>query len=199
LIDKNTRQKIIIATHNSGKLREFRALLDDRVYEVTSSGELGLADTEETGKTFVENALLKARNVLAFAEGSVAVGEDSGLCVRALGGEPGIHSKRWAEEQGGMKAAMQRLDELLKDKEDRAAFYVCVMAAVFADGTEKIFEGRVDGKIVWPMRGERGFGYDPVFLPDGETRTFAEMTDGEKGALSHRGRALRKFVAAMAG
>lgn len=191
------KKKIIVATHNAGKLQELKKLLDR--FEITSSGEMGLPDVNETGKTFAENAILKAKAAASNAKECIAIGEDSGLCVNALDGAPGICSKRWADDLGGMEAAMQKLESLLQDKKDRTAFFICVVAAVFPDGTEQVFEGKINGQITWPMRGNKGFGYDPIFIPDGETRTFAEMTDEEKNRFSHRGIALRKLIATLNG
>lgn len=191
-------EKIIFATHNKGKLRELREILCSHVGgDVTSSGELGLEEPEENGNSFSENALIKARSAAAAVDGCVAIGEDSGLCVNALDGFPGINSKRWADENGGMEPAMKKIWEKLDRKEDKSAFFICVMAAKFPDGSERIFEGRINGKITWPIRGASGFGYDPIFVPGGYEKTFAEMGEEEKNRISHRSIALSKLISAL--
>ena len=187
--------KLIIATHNKGKLREFRELLVPHFASVTSSGELGLAEPEETGKTFAENALLKARAACK-ASGLPALADDSGLCVAALGGEPGIHSARFAANNKGEKDfadAMRRIDESLKGK-PRGAFFIAVLALQYPDGRSELFEGRVTGTLCWPPRGENGHGYDPFFIPDSYDKTFGEMSGAEKNAISHRAAAVRKLL-----
>ncbi len=182
--------RLVIATHNKGKLREFQALLSPFVGEMVSAGELGLPEPEETGTTFQENALIKAR-AAAKASRLPALADDSGLCVKALSGEPGIYSARWAGPGKDFMKAMRRIHEELAENEDRSAFFIAALALVWPDGREELFEGRCEGTIVWPPRGDKGHGYDPCFQPAGETRTFAEMKAAEKDAQSHRGRAVR--------
>jgi len=195
--------RLIIATHNSGKLREFHELL--RPFDLTLLGAaaLGLAEPEETGSTFRDNAVLKAR-AAAQASGVVALSDDSGLCVEALDGAPGIYSARWAGPTKDFGAAMACIESELKARAApppwRASF-VSVLALAWPDGADEAFEGRVDGILVFPPRGTAGFGYDPIFLPDGHDRTFGEMSSEEKHgipadgslALSHRARAFQKL------
>jgi len=184
-----TEKKLVIATHNNGKLIEFRELLAPYGLTLTSAGELGLPEPEETGKDFRENALIKA-HASAQASGLPALADDSGLCVKALGGDPGLFSARWAGADKDFGMAMRRVQDALGANKDRSAYFMCVLALVWPDGHEELVEGRCNGTIVWPMRGTKGHGYDPVFQPEGETRTFAEMDGEEKNKLSHRGRAL---------
>jgi len=212
-----TAQKLVIATHNAGKLREFQELLGPYVREIVSSAFLGLPEPEETGATFAENALIKAR-AAAKASGFIALADDSGLCVNALGGQPGLHSARWSGPNKDYALAMRRLhNELNKvdpmnhpplaggsklrsnfgegsNSPDKSAHFTCVLALAWPDGHTEIIEGRCEGTIIWPPRGTKGLGYDPVFVPEGHMRTFAEMESEEKHALSHRGKALRKLV-----
>lgn len=194
---KFTDSKLVIASHNKGKIREIAELLEPFGVTVVSAAELGLPEPEETGATFMENAELKAR---ASAEGSglPALADDSGLAVHALGGEPGIHSARWAETAGGRDfgVAMEKVEAALTGKADRGAHFVCALALAWPDGHVERFEGRVDGTLVWPPRGHRGFGYDPVFLPDGYDITFGEMEPAAKHAISHRADAFARLVAA---
>ena len=185
--------RIVIATHNDGKLREFRELLGFCGSAIVSAGQLGLPSPEENGATFSENAILKAKTA-ALASGSVALADDSGLCVTSLDGRPGIYSARWAEPKGDFTAAMQRIQNELGDEPDRSAFFMCVLALCWPDGVYKCIEGRVDGTIAPAPRGKHGHGYDPIFIPRDETRTFAEMTDKEKNAISHRGMATKSLI-----
>ncbi len=191
--------KLVIASHNQGKVREIRALLAPYGIEPVPASELGLPEPEETGTTFAENALIKAR---ASAEGSglVALADDSGLCVAALGGDPGVYSARWAGPEKDFAAAMQRVWRELQTKHasDLSARFVCALALAEPHGPMHVFEGEARGTIVWPPRGEKGFGYDPIFLADGQTRTFGEMTHEEKLPLTHRARAFEKLLAALA-
>ena len=184
--------RLVIATHNNGKLGEFRNLLGNLVPEIVSAGALGLPSPEETGTTFVENALLKAK-AAAEATGSLALADDSGLCVTALGGDPGLYSARWAQPDAA--AGMQRVLAALGDAADRSAYFICVLALYWPDGRTEIIEGRIDGTIASTPRGKGGHGYDPIFIPAGYTRTFAEMSEEEKNAISHRGQAIQKLVA----
>ncbi len=185
--------QLIIATHNTGKLREFQQLLKSFVREIKSAGQLGLAEPEETGTTFTDNALLKA-HAASKATGQVALADDSGLCVSALDGAPGIFSARWGGEHRDMKLAMQRVHEEVGAAADHSAHFMCVLALVWPDGGSEIFQGRCEGTIIWPPRGDQGHGYDPIFVPKGDTRTFAEMSDVEKNAISHRGLALKHLA-----
>ncbi|MBP7253558.1 MAG: RdgB/HAM1 family non-canonical purine NTP pyrophosphatase [Alphaproteobacteria bacterium] len=180
--------KLVIATHNRGKIPEFAALLAPLALQLVSAGELGLPEPEETGDSFTANALLKAR-AAATAAGYVALADDSGLAVTTLAGAPGIYSARWAGPLKDFAVAMQRIETLLEGKTDRTAAFVSVLALCWPDGTERVFEGKVPGALVWPPRGDHGFGYDPMFVPDGENRTFAEMSAEQKNSLSHRARA----------
>ena len=193
--------RLVIASHNQGKVREIRALLAPFGIEPVAAGDLGLPEPEETGTTFAENALIKAR---ASAEGSgiVALADDSGLCVDALGGEPGVHTADWAETPHGrdwelaMRKVEDRLEALGSDV-DRSARFVCTLALCWPDGETALFEGRVSGRLTWPPRGTMGFGYDPVFVPDGHDQTFAEIAPESKHAISHRAEAFRKLVNAL--
>ena len=176
--------KIVIATHNAGKLRELRELLAPYGIEAVSAGELGLAEPEETGTTFRANARIKAEGAAAAAK-LPAFADDSGIVVEALDGAPGIYSARWAGESKDFAGAMQKIEDELRARKatDRRAHFVSALCVAWPDGHLEEFEGRVDGTLVWPPRGDQGFGYDPVFLPDGHTRTFGEMSADEKHGL----------------
>jgi XTP/dITP diphosphohydrolase len=197
--------KIVAATHNKGKLAEIRDLVEPRGIEVVSAGSLGLPEPEETGDTFVANALIKAR---AATEGSgmIALADDSGLCVVGLDGAPGIYSARWAKS-GEFAPAMARIVRELEARgaaKPWRAYFISALALAWPDGHVETFEGRVDGELVYPPRGAAGFGYDPMFIPDGHLRTFGEMTASEKHglpadgsiALSHRARAFQALARA---
>jgi XTP/dITP diphosphohydrolase len=190
--------KLVIATHNKGKLVEMAELLAPYGFDCVSAGALGLPEPAETADSFLGNAELKA---LLAAKGSAlpALADDSGLAVEALGGRPGIHSARWAEVDGkrDFRLAMERVNRELGASADRRAHFVSVLSLAWPDGRIHSFEGRVDGTLVWPPRGERGFGYDPMFLPNGYAETFGEMDPLRKHAISHRADAFRKLVAAM--
>jgi XTP/dITP diphosphohydrolase len=198
---------VVIATHNPGKLAELRELLAPYGIEAQSAGELGLAEPKESGKSFAANARIKAL-AAAKASGRAAFADDSGLVVDALGGEPGIHSARWAGPDKDFRAAMNRIQTLLIERgartpEQRRAHFVAALCLAWPDGHVEEFEGRVDGVVAWPPRGDKGFGYDPLFLPDGFNRTFGEMTAHEKHGLppkgqglSHRARAFVKLAEA---
>jgi XTP/dITP diphosphohydrolase len=207
--------RLVIASHNRGKIPEIAELLGPHGIEPVSALDLNLPEPEETGATFADNAVLKAR-AAADLSGLPAIADDSGLCVDGLGGRPGIYSARWAErslelapdaEPGEAKVerdfrfAMSRVhDELLAQGPEagRNAHFVCALAVCWPeDGQCEIFEGRVDGLLVWPPRGEKGFGYDPMFQPIGHEVTFGEMEPAEKHAMSHRADAFRKLVAAL--
>jgi XTP/dITP diphosphohydrolase len=200
--------RLVIATHNSGKLWEMRALLAPYGIDAVSAGELGLPEPEETGDSFLANAELKAR-AAAQAANLPALADDSGLCVDALGGAPGIHSARWAEMTAGgprdFAAAMEKVEGALHKVGAKPPFharFISVIALAWPDGKFDSFEGKVPGTLVFPPRGKLGFGYDPIFLPDGLTRTFGEMMMAEKqaipaddsSALSHRARAFQAFA-----
>lgn len=184
-----SENKLVIATHNKGKLTEFQELLLPFVQSITSAGELNLPEPEENGADFRANALIKAR-AAARASGLLALADDSGLCVKAIGDAPGLYSARWGGPDKDFYKAMKRVNDELGASPDRSAYFVCVLALVWPDGREEVVEGRCTGQIVWPIRGVGGHGYDPCFQPDGETRTFAELSSMEKHALSHRGRAM---------
>lgn len=201
----------MIATHNAGKLREFAELMAPFGFTVASAAELGLPEPVETGSTFEENAFLKAR-AAAEATGLPALSDDSGLCVDALGGAPGVYTADWATLPDGSRDflhAMRRTEEALAlagadSPEKRRGRFVSVLCLAFPGGEAEYFRGEVEGALVWPPRGEKGFGYDPVFLPDGHARAFGEMASDEKhgwrpgmrDALSHRARAFQKFALA---
>ncbi len=183
--------RLVLASHNKGKLAEFSRLLDGYGITVVSAGELGLPEPDETATTFSGNAELKAL-AAAKAANLPALSDDSGLCVSALGGAPGIYSARWAGPDKNFPAAMQRIEEGIGEDE-RNAWFICVLCLAFPDGTSHCFEGRIDGSISPEPRGREGHGYDPIFIPSGETRTFAEMSDAEKNRISHRARAFEAF------
>ncbi|MBB6122367.1 RdgB/HAM1 family non-canonical purine NTP pyrophosphatase [Sphingobium subterraneum] len=198
-IRKLTPGKLVIASHNQGKVREIAELLGPHGVEPISAGALGLPEPEETGTTFIANAELKA---LAAADlsGLPALSDDSGLCVEALRGEPGIFSARWAGSDKDFTVAMRRVwDQILAQGPGAGhdAHFVCALALAWPDGHVEAFEGRVDGRIVWPPRGDKGFGYDPIFVPYGHDVTFAEMDPAAKHAMSHRADAFRQLVAAV--
>lgn len=192
-------ETLVIATHNPGKLREIAELVAPLGVDIVSAAELGLPEPEETGATFAANAALKAH---AAAEGSgrPALADDSGLAVAALGGAPGIHSARWAGSEKDFAAAMARVERELAattragGAEDRRAAFVCALCLAYPDGREQVFEGRIEGHLTWPPRGEKGFGYDPMFRAEGHEITFGEMEPAEKHKISHRARAFAKLV-----
>jgi XTP/dITP diphosphohydrolase len=195
-----TAQHLVLASHNPGKLAELEALLAPCAVTVTSSRALGLPEPEETGLTFADNARLKARAAVA-AAGLPALADDSGLEVRGLGGAPGVRSARWAGPERDFGPAMARVrDELVLgfgdfERADRRAAFVAVLCLAWQDGHTELAKGRVEGELVDPPRGSGGFGYDPMFVPEGESRTFGEMTPADKHEVSHRARALRRLVA----
>jgi XTP/dITP diphosphohydrolase len=188
-------ETLVIATHNPGKLREIAELIEPFCIDVVSASNLGLPEPEETGATFAENAALKARAAAA-GSGHPALADDSGLAVAALEGAPGIHSARWAGPSKDFAAAMARIEREL-DKagvENRRAAFVCALCLAYPDGRERTFEGRIDGRLTWPPRGDKGFGYDPMFVAEGYEITFGEMDPVEKHKISHRARAFAKLV-----
>ncbi|WP_343807248.1 RdgB/HAM1 family non-canonical purine NTP pyrophosphatase [Alteraurantiacibacter aestuarii] len=195
--------RLVIATHNAGKLKEIGKLLEPYGLDCISAGSLGLPEPPETGKTFIENALIKAR-AAAQASGMVALADDSGLSVAALDGRPGVYTADWAERQWfegepgrDWYMAMGKVEGMLQEKGAdiaRDAWFSCVLALAWPDGGHAVYEGRVDGSLTWPPRGTMGFGYDPVFVPAGDTRTFAELDPAQKHAISHRADAFAKLV-----
>lgn len=191
---KFTGGPLIIASHNQGKVREIAALLAPFGAEVTSAGECGLAEPEETGTTFIDNAILKAK-AATIATGVPALADDSGLGADALGGAPGIYSARWAGPEKDFDAAMKKLQIELGTSENRGAAFVSALALAWPDGHVETAQGRVQGNLVWPPRGDKGFGYDPMFVPDGDALTFGEMNPDAKEAISHRTLAFEKLVA----
>ena len=192
--------KLVVASHNEGKVREIRELLEPYGIVTVSAAELGLPEPDETGLTFAANALIKAESA-AKLSGLASLADDSGLEVEALGGEPGIYSARWGGEAKDFNIAMQKVHEALevngaKTPEERRANFACALCLTHPDGTSQIFEGKVFGIINWPMRGGNGFGYDAIFTPDGHDMSFAEMQPKAKHAMSHRAAAFRLFVEA---
>ena len=189
--------RLVVASHNSGKVREIAALLGPLGLEPVLAGELGLPEPDETETTFTGNAALKAR-AAALASGLPALADDSGLEVFAIGGDPGVYSARWAGPDKDFAAAMQRVwNELSATGADADARFVCALALAQPDGSVETFEGEARGTIIWPPRGEMGFGYDPIFQPEGHARTFGEMTHDEKLPLTHRARAFEKLVTSL--
>lgn len=196
-------EKLVVATHNAGKAREFAALFAPYGVKIVSAGSLGLTAPEETGTTFEENALIKARFV-AGASGLPALSDDSGIAVDALDGAPGVYSADWAGPGGDFGVAMRRIEDELQARgastpAERTARFVAVLCLAFPGGGHAMFRGEVEGHITWPPRGSGGFGYDPMFVPDGETRTFGEVTAEEKRQRSHRARAFAAFAKAKLG
>ena len=189
--------RLVAATHNPGKAREIEALLDGH-YAVVTAGSLNLPEPDETETTFAGNALLKARHA-ADRSGEVALADDSGLSVAALGGAPGIFSARWAGPDKDFAHAMRRVEERLEEtgSDDRRAWFTTPQAVAWPDGPAVVVEGRVDGTLTFPPRGDRGFGYDPLFVPDGHSETFGEMDPALKDSISHRARAFAKLRAAL--
>ncbi|WP_417513861.1 RdgB/HAM1 family non-canonical purine NTP pyrophosphatase [Minwuia sp.] len=192
-----TEKRIVVASHNRGKVVEIADLLRPFGITPVSAAELNLPEPEETEKTFKGNALLKAR-AAAKASGMPALSDDSGLAVAALNGDPGIYSARWAGPEKDFTLAMRKVEDALRasGSDDRSAKFVCALALVWPDGEEAVFEGKVTGKLVWPPRGENGFGYDPVFVADLQDVTFGEMDPAEKHTISHRADAFRQLLAA---
>ena len=195
--------RLVIATHNPGKLREIAALIEPLGIACVGAEELGLPEPEEIGNTFVDNADLKAREA-ADLSGLPALADDSGLCVDAIQDRPGIFSARWAEDSQGnrdwMRAMKRVWDEVQATEPDAppAAHFVCALSLAWPnDGQTEAFEGRVDGTLTWPPRGDNGFGYDPIFVPTGYDATFGEMEPAQKHEMSHRADAFRKLVKAL--
>jgi XTP/dITP diphosphohydrolase len=191
-----TDDTLVIATHNAGKLREINALFGDYPFSVVAAGDLGLAEPEETENSFAGNALLKAR-AASLASGKPAIADDSGLCVAALDGAPGVYSARWAGPERDFGLAMGAVEhELIKiGSDDRTCCFKCALAIVWPDGVHFVVEGQVNGQLVFPPRGNRGFGYDPIFQPNGYDMSFAQMEPKTKHAISHRANAFQKLIA----
>lgn len=186
--------KIVIASHNQGKISEIREMLAPFEIEVCSAKELNLPDVEETGTTFEENARLKAET-LAKASGLPCLADDSGLCVNALSGRPGVYSARYAPDRDFNKGMDMLLTEIAHSgSDDRRAHFSCVLALAYPEGACRVFEGRIEGQIAREKSGNGGFGYDPIFVPDGFDKTFGHFSAEEKAAVSHRGRAFAKFI-----
>ena len=191
--------KLVIASHNVGKIREMRVLLEPFGVEVLSVGDFDLDEPEETESTFAGNARIKA-HFAAKATGLPAMSDDSGIEVDALDNAPGVYTADWAETPNGrdFPMAMTKVWNLLEDKQapaPRTARFCCTLCLAWPDGHDEIFAGKVDGQVVWPMQGDLGFGFDPIFLPDGETETFGQMDPAKKHGMSHRADAFRKLVA----
>lgn len=187
-------KQLIFASHNPGKIAEIKELLAPYGIEVLSAADADLPDVEETGKTFEENAYIKAR-AAAQARHIPCIADDSGLCVDAIGGKPGVYTARYAPNRNfdlGMDKLLKELNDT--NPQNRAAHFSCVIVIAYPDGAYKAFEGRVDGNIATQKTGKAGFGYDPIFIPTGYTRSFAEFSSEEKNKISHRGRALQKFI-----
>ena len=187
-----TGDRLVVASHSQGKVEEISALLAPFAIDAVSAGTLGLAEPEETGTSFEANAALKAK-AAADASGLPAIADDSGLVVPALGGAPGIYSARWAGASKDFGFAMKRVHAQLGER-DRSARFVAVLALAWPDGSLELFRGEAPGRLVWPPRGERGFGYDPMFVPLGGSQTFGEMEPAEKHKISHRAHAFAKLV-----
>lgn len=194
-----TEDTLVVATHNEGKLKELRPLLEPLGIKIFSAKDMELPEPEETEGTFVGNAVLKARAAVR-GSGHVALADDSGLSVDALCGAPGVHSARWAinrdqpEAPRDFNMAMERVHREMGNNKNRKAQFICAIALSWPDGHDEYVEGIIDGTIVWPPRGEKGFGYDPIFMPDGHDRTFGEMDAAEKEDISHRRIAIEKIL-----
>jgi len=197
LLQLKAGDTLILATHNTGKLEEIQTLLSPYGLHINCSGNLNIKEPEETEDTFEGNALLKARYT-AEKTGHVSLADDSGLVVPALGGMPGIYSARWAGPDRNFAAAREKVHALLGDK-PRDAYFVCVLAVAWPDGSSKIFKAESHGTLTWPARGENGFGYDSMFIPLNDTRTYGEMTKVEKAQTSHRVKAFKMFEQELLG
>jgi XTP/dITP diphosphohydrolase len=191
-------QQLVLASHNPGKLREFESLLQPLGIEVVSAGTLGLPEPEETAPDFAGNARIKAL-ASATASGLPALSDDSGFCVAALHGDPGVLSARWAGPGKDFAAAMAAVNQRIGDNPDRRAWFIAALCLAWPDGHSETFVGRIDGSVVWPPRGDRGFGYDPMFVPRGGQLTFGEMHPDDKHAVSHRARAFAQVLVSCFG
>jgi len=188
-----TDTALIIASHNNGKVREIAELLAPYNLTITGAAELNLLEPIEDADTFEGNAALKAI-AAAKATGKPALSDDSGLCINALGGKPGIHSARYAGPTKDFRLAMKKVEDELKNHDDKSAYFVCVLALAWPDGHIEHFRGEIHGHLTFPPRGDKGFGYDPIFIPEGHTTTFAQMNPADKHAMSHRARAFEKLI-----
>lgn len=195
-------QKLLVASHNAGKVKEINQLLGEYGVEAISANEFGLEEPEETENSFIGNALLKARAAAKNCDLPV-LADDSGLSVNALGGAPGIYSARWAETSSGrdFNHAMARVEKelLALNTNDYSAEFICVLALIWPNGDEEVFEGKVEGNLIFPPIGDNGFGYDPIFVPNGFDISFGQMDPNKKHAMSHRADAFKKFVAKVFG
>ena len=185
--------RLVVASHNAGKVREIADLLAPFAIDIVSAAELNLPEPEETGDTFTANALLKAEEAVQ-GSGLPALADDSGLAVEALDGAPGLYSARWAGPERDFQRAMALVQEKLGQTPDRRAYFISVLALAWPDGHTECFEGRVHGDLIWPPRGDKGFGYDPMFLLNGYDVTFGEMNYDEKQSISHRAVAFQKLI-----
>ncbi|MCK5296294.1 MAG: RdgB/HAM1 family non-canonical purine NTP pyrophosphatase [Alphaproteobacteria bacterium] len=192
---KFTEEKLVIASHNKGKVSELAEMMKPYHVKVISATKLNLDEPEENGITFIENAVIKAVAAVK-ASGMPALADDSGLAVHALDGKPGIHTARWAGADKNFPMAMKLVEDKLKGKKDRTAHFVCAIALAWPDGHVETFEGKVYGEMTWPMTGDKGFGFDPVFIPKGHTITFGEMNPKIKHEISHRAQAINMLVKA---
>jgi XTP/dITP diphosphohydrolase len=190
--------KLVLASHNAGKLREIEALLRPLRIEVVPAGDLGLPEPEETAPDFAGNARIKAL-AAATASGLAALSDDSGFCVAGLNGAPGVHSARWAGPSKDFGEAMATVHQRLGDTADRRAWFIAALCLAWPDGHAETFLGRIDGTVVWPPRGDKGFGYDPMFVPAGAQQTFGELEPRDKHAVSHRARAFAQVLASCFG
>jgi XTP/dITP diphosphohydrolase len=190
--------KLVLASHNAGKLREIEALLRPLRIEVVPAGDLGLPEPEETAPDFAGNARIKAL-AAATASGLPALSDDSGFCVAGLNGAPGVHSARWAGPSKDFGEAMATVHQRLGDTADRRAWFIAALCLAWPDGHAETFLGRIDGTVVWPPRGDKGFGYDPMFVPAGAQQTFGELEPRDKHAVSHRARAFAQVLASCFG
>ncbi|MBE6450048.1 MAG: RdgB/HAM1 family non-canonical purine NTP pyrophosphatase [Alphaproteobacteria bacterium] len=186
-------KQIVFASRNAGKIKEIKSLLSAYEIEVLSADDLDLPEVQENGTTFEENAKIKALSA-AQESGLPALGDDSGLCIHALNNEPGIYSSRYAEKMGGYPNAFSDILKRLEETADKSAHFSCFLVLAFPNGETKTFEGRVDGKIVKPQKGDNGFGFDPIFMPDGYTQTFALLSEEKKNTISHRANAMNAFI-----
>ena len=191
---KIDNEKIIIASHNEGKVSEIKDLLKNYNLNIISSSELGIDEPEENGSSFEENALIKSSTTSKLSK-TVSISDDSGLCVNSLNGDPGIYSARWAGPDKDFLYAANEINKSLIEKEskDLSAYFICVLAVSWPDGDYKTFKGRVDGTLTFPPRGNNGFGYDPIFIPKGHESTFGEMEPKYKHSISHRNKAFELF------
>jgi XTP/dITP diphosphohydrolase len=198
VIRLRTGDRLVVASHNPGKVKEIQELIAPFGIHMVGAAELGLAEPEETGASFAENAILKAEAAMR-ESGLASLADDSGLCVAALAGAPGILSARWAGPAKDFRLAMQRVEDELREKgsSDRRASFVCLLALAAPAARTETFEGRVYGSLSFPPRGDKGFGYDPIFVPEGYRLTFGEMDPAVKHAMSHRAHAFAKFVAGV--